>query len=59
MTTVATSRVDELLARVREIASTIREHAAEAEQARCLSRPVVDAMLKARDPGARGASCER
>lgn len=47
MTTLVTSTGDELLARVNEIAPTIREHAAEAEQARCVSRPVVDAMLKA------------
>jgi Acyl-CoA dehydrogenases len=39
--------VDSLLDRVKEIAPIIREHAAEAEQKRRLSRPVVDAMLKA------------
>jgi indole-3-acetate monooxygenase len=39
--------VDPIFARVKEIAPIIREHAAEAEEKRRLSRPVVDAMLKA------------
>src|SRR5215467_9414428 len=38
---------DSLLDRVKEIAPIIREHAAEAEEKRRLSRPVVDAMLQA------------
>jgi indole-3-acetate monooxygenase len=38
---------DTLLHRVQEIAPIIRQHAAEAEEKRRLSRPVVDAMLKA------------
>ena len=42
-----TLTVDELLDRVAEIAPIIREHAAEAEQKRRLSRPVVEAMLEA------------
>ena len=39
--------VDSLLDRVKDIAPIIREHAAEAEEKRRLSRPVVDAMLQA------------
>src|SRR2546426_10536383 len=39
--------VDPIFARVKEIAPIIRQHAAEAEEKRRLSRPVVDAMLKA------------
>src|SRR5215475_5365754 len=39
--------VDALLDKVKDMASTLRRHAAEAEQARRLSRPVVDAMLQA------------
>jgi alkylation response protein AidB-like acyl-CoA dehydrogenase len=38
---------DSLLDRVKEVAPIIREHAAEAEEKRRLSRPVVDAMLQA------------
>jgi indole-3-acetate monooxygenase len=38
---------DVLLDKVKEIAPIIRAHAAEAEAQRCLSRPVVDAMLQA------------
>ena len=38
---------DSLLDRVKEIAPIIRAHAAEAEEKRRLSRPVVDAMLQA------------
>src|SRR5215470_6384402 len=38
---------DSLLDRVKDIAPIIREHAAEAEEKRRLSRPVVDAMLQA------------
>ena len=38
---------DSLLDRVKEIAPIIREHAAEAEEKRRLSRPVVDAMRQA------------
>jgi alkylation response protein AidB-like acyl-CoA dehydrogenase len=38
---------DALLDRVNQIAPIIRQHAAEAEQQRRLSRPVVDAMLEA------------
>jgi len=39
--------VDALLEKVKEISPIIREHAQEAEKARRLSRPVVEAMLKA------------
>jgi alkylation response protein AidB-like acyl-CoA dehydrogenase len=39
--------VDSLLDKVNEIAPLIRDHAEEAEQARRLSRPVVEAMRKA------------
>ena len=39
--------VESLLDRVKEIAPILRAHAEEAEKARRLSRPVVDAMLKA------------
>jgi alkylation response protein AidB-like acyl-CoA dehydrogenase len=39
--------VDALLDRVKDIAPILRAHAAEAEEKRRLSRPVVDAMLKA------------
>lgn len=39
--------VDSLLERVENIAPIIREHAAEAEERRRLSRPVVEAMLDA------------
>ena len=39
--------VDTLLDRVKDIAPIIRAHAAEAEEKRRLSRPVVDAMLQA------------
>jgi alkylation response protein AidB-like acyl-CoA dehydrogenase len=45
MTTHAT--VDTLLYRVKQIAPIIGDHAAEAEEKRRLSRPVVDAMLEA------------
>jgi alkylation response protein AidB-like acyl-CoA dehydrogenase len=38
---------DALLDRVRQIAPTIRQHAAEAEQQRQLARPVVEAMIAA------------
>jgi len=39
--------MDSLLGRVKDIAPIIREHAAEAEEKRRLSRPVIDAMLQA------------
>src|SRR5262245_14020417 len=39
--------VDSLLEKARQIGPIIREYAAEAEQQRHLSRPVVDAMLEA------------
>jgi indole-3-acetate monooxygenase len=39
--------VDALLDQVKDMAPTLRRHAAEAEQARRLSRPVVDAMRQA------------
>lgn len=39
--------VDVLLDKVKDIAPTLRRHAEEAEQARRLSRPVVDAMVQA------------
>src|SRR4029450_5287655 len=38
---------DALLDRVKDITPIIRAHAAEAEEQRCLSHPVVDAMLQA------------
>jgi len=39
--------VDVWLDRIKDIAPIIREHAAEADTKRRLSRPVVDAMLQA------------
>src|SRR4029434_2195215 len=39
--------LDALLDRVKDIAPILRAHAAEAEERRRLSRPVVDAMLQA------------
>jgi hypothetical protein len=39
--------LDALLDRVKDIAPILRAHAAEAEERRHLSRPVVDAMLQA------------
>lgn len=42
-----TRTVDQLLEKVKEISPIIREHSAEADQERTLSRPVVDAMVDA------------